>query len=62
MIAYKGPNFDGESKVFEGDVWYVGDDWNDKINSIIVESIDGEPTDSAGGYDGLVLFENWSKE
>lgn len=60
LTVYKGPNFDGESRVFEEDCHWVGDDWNDVINSFTVEEI--EEASEAGGYSGLVQYENWSKE
>lgn len=60
LTVYKGPNFDGESRVFEGDCNWVGDDWNDVINSFTVEEI--EEASEVGGYSGLVQYENWSKE
>lgn len=37
VILFRHAGFDGDSKVFESDASYVGDDFNDEVSSLIVE-------------------------
>jgi hypothetical protein len=37
VTAYEHADFEGKSKIFTEDTTYVGDDFNDKISSIVVE-------------------------
>ncbi len=42
VTVYTEDNFGGSFKTFTADSNYVGDDWNDKISSMVVEEIEGQ--------------------
>lgn len=39
LTLHKSDTFDGDRKAFDGDVDYVGDDWNDQAVAVVVEPV-----------------------
>lgn len=50
LRAYTKPKYSGTPKVFTGNTHWIGNTWNDKINSFIIQKKSGE--DSGGGSGG----------
>lgn len=61
VTLYEHTRFGGSSKTFTTDTPYVGDDFNDKASSIVIEAIDSTPPTPfpVGGFEGIVSAETF---
>jgi hypothetical protein len=48
LRAYTKPKYSGTPKVFTGNTHWIGNTWNDKINSFIIQKKSGEDSGSGG--------------